>query len=135
MSNEYTPCAFPVLERGGQGLELTDAGMTLRDYFAAQAMQVLLSKDPEHHPAMPVVHGVAEDSYVIADAMLAMRSTKAAMTAEPENPHRALLLQIHTELSHTASADADPANWEGYTLHRIEQLLWPENTGGNHETG
>ena len=27
--------AFPVLERGGSGLELTDPGMTLRDYFAA----------------------------------------------------------------------------------------------------
>ncbi|PJK07954.1 hypothetical protein CO610_07260 [Lysobacteraceae bacterium NML95-0200] len=48
---------------------------------------------------------------------------------------RSLLLQIHTELSNTASADADPANWEGYTMHRIEKLLWPENAGGNHETG
>lgn len=55
------------------------------------------------------------------------------IAAAPEM--RDLLLQIHAELSHTASADADPENWEGYTLHRIEQLLWPENTGGNHETG
>ncbi|PJK01482.1 hypothetical protein CO615_04180 [Lysobacteraceae bacterium NML75-0749] len=47
----------------------------------------------------------------------------------------ALLLQIHTELSLAAKTDPDPENWEGYTLHRIEQLLWPENTGGNHETG
>lgn len=50
-----------------------------------------------------------------------------ALTAEPENPHRALLLQIHAELSHAANADPDPANWEGYTLHRIEKLLWPES--------
>lgn len=46
------------------------------------------------------------------------------IAATPEM--RALLLQIHTELSHAASADADPANWEGYTLHRIEKLLWPK---------
>ena len=29
--------AFPCLERGGNGLDLTDGGMTLRDYFAAKA--------------------------------------------------------------------------------------------------
>ena len=29
--------AFPCLERGGNGLELIDGGMTLRDHFAAKA--------------------------------------------------------------------------------------------------
>ena len=65
------------------------------------------------------------DEQALADARL--------IAAAPEM--HALLLQIHTELSNTASADADPANWEGYTMHRIEKLLWPENAGGNHETG
>lgn len=39
---------------------------------------------------------------------------------------RALLLQIHAELSHVASDDEDEESWEGHTLHRIEKLLWPE---------
>ncbi len=29
--------AFPILERGGQGLELSCVGMSLRDYFATHA--------------------------------------------------------------------------------------------------
>ena len=33
-----TPQAFPTLERGAGGLDLTDAGMSLRDYFAAHVI-------------------------------------------------------------------------------------------------
>lgn len=134
MTKEYIQSAFPVLERGGNGLELTDAGMTLRDYFAGQVIGAVYRefwqgvRNREHASDERWREGIAIDAYWIADAMLAMRSAKVAMTAEPENPHRALLLQIHAELSNTACADADPANWEGHTLHRIEQLLWPEGS-------
>lgn len=39
-------CAFPVLDstRGGQAYECCDVGMSLRDYFAAKAMQALISQ-------------------------------------------------------------------------------------------
>lgn len=35
---KHTLQAFPCLERGGNGLELTDPGMSLRDYFAGQVI-------------------------------------------------------------------------------------------------
>ncbi len=35
MSTKDGGPAFPILERGGNGLELTCVGMSLRDYFAA----------------------------------------------------------------------------------------------------
>lgn len=55
---------------------------------------------------------------------LGIEDSDKLIAAAPEL--RTLLLQIHAELSHTASPDADTGNWEGYTLHRIERLLWPE---------
>jgi hypothetical protein len=55
---------------------LTDAtGMTLRDYFAAKAMQAIMSSDRY----MGVIgvnryqHRTAEDAYQMADAMLGAR--------------------------------------------------------------
>jgi len=45
-------------------------GMTLRDYFAAKAMQAFYSR-PDSDEWEP--HEVAEDAYVIADAMLKAR--------------------------------------------------------------
>lgn len=64
--------AFPCLERGGSGLELTDAGMTLRDYFAAKAMQGLLS-DPNIKAS---ANEFAAQAYALADAMLKARSAE-----------------------------------------------------------
>lgn len=64
--------AFPVLERGGSGLELTDPGMTLRDYFAAQAIGPLLQQI-KTHPDENWRMGIAIDAYAMADAMLAAR--------------------------------------------------------------
>lgn len=64
--------AFPVLERGGSGLELTDPGMTLRDYFAAQAIGPLLQQI-KTYPDENWRLGIAMDAYAIADAMLAAR--------------------------------------------------------------
>ena len=68
-----TPSAFPVLERGGDGLELTDPGMTLRDYFAAQAIGPLLQQN-ETYPDENWRLGLAIDAYAMADAMLAVRA-------------------------------------------------------------
>ena len=45
------------------------AGMTLRDYFAAKAMQGLLSRAMVNTPAS----AIANDSYALADAMLKAR--------------------------------------------------------------
>ena len=54
-----------------------DAGMTLRDYLAAKAMQsVLVSGNYDNftgNSGMPVPEFVAEQSYQIADAMLKQR--------------------------------------------------------------
>lgn len=47
-------------------------GMTLRDYFAAKAMQGLLARDIECGPAaVPII---ASSAYVIAEAMLKART-------------------------------------------------------------
>ncbi len=75
--------AFPVWELNGQNKpEMTDFGMSLRDYFAAKAMPAIyrdLWEDlragkgavPDHEWPM----GVAKDAYRIADAMLKARKT------------------------------------------------------------
>ena len=47
-------------------------GMTLRDYFAAKAMQALVSSP--HCPGSFAAEPVTESAYDIADAMLAARS-------------------------------------------------------------
>ena len=51
-------------------------GMTLRDYFAAKAMQALLIHGKtlyEEHDAFFHIENVVEDSYYIANAMLKKR--------------------------------------------------------------
>ena len=70
-----TTSAFPVLEREGSGLDLTDPGMTLRDYFAAQAIGPLLQQI-ETYPDENWRIGVAKNAYAMADAMLAARERK-----------------------------------------------------------
>ena len=64
-----TISAFPVLERGGDGLELTDPGMTLRDYFAAQAISSYLAS----FTSVSADRAAAE-AYELADAMLKARN-------------------------------------------------------------
>ena len=51
--------------------EPVTAGMELRDYFAAKAMQALISADP-----MRIYEYVATDAYGYADAMLKAREVK-----------------------------------------------------------
>jgi hypothetical protein len=46
-------------------------GMTLRDYFAAKAMQGLMSA---RNPILTKIADIAEGAYEMADAMLAERS-------------------------------------------------------------
>lgn len=66
--------AFPCLERGGSGLDLTDGGMSLRDYFAAKAMQAEMANPEWHSGEGPDwANGVAIVAYKMADAMLKAR--------------------------------------------------------------
>jgi hypothetical protein len=64
--------AFPVPLSEHQTLTSTAAnGMTLRDYFAAKAMQVFC-KDTDDYTSG--YDGVALDAYAMADAMLQARN-------------------------------------------------------------
>jgi hypothetical protein len=72
------PPAFPL---NGDWSQIKDKGMTLRDYFAAKAMQALISSP--RMPAPAALGGsdvtdvmVADLSYKMADAMLAAREEK-----------------------------------------------------------
>ena len=66
------PPAFPAQGYstfGGQGLNMVYAeGMTLRDYFAAKAMQGMM-----HDVDQPHCDYIAQKSYQMADAMLKAR--------------------------------------------------------------
>ena len=69
MSNQP---AFPLHNHGTQTLGMHFTGMTLRDYFAAKAMQGLLAGLLAD--GMDIKwQGVAEDAHRMADAMLAAR--------------------------------------------------------------
>jgi len=64
--------AFPILERGGNGLELTSTGLTLRDYFAAQVMHLTMQAQTGHQPKC-TWGNAAEQAYKAADALLKAR--------------------------------------------------------------
>jgi len=64
------PPAFP--NEGFNGWGEPEKGMTLRDYFAAKAMQSLLRQYPDHLMNSPA-NEVACDAYILADAMLKAR--------------------------------------------------------------
>lgn len=75
--------AFPVeenyCERTGGYTQYGSEGMTLRDYFAAKAMQGIFSGNGLgfmgfHSSHYDNVKGIARISYEIADAMLAERA-------------------------------------------------------------
>ena len=65
------PPAFPATADLGDRVRVYK-GMTLRDYFAAKAMQALLHQYPNHLMNSPS-NEVACDAYLIADAMLKAR--------------------------------------------------------------
>jgi len=63
--------AFPAFEHhAGYGQMLAVGGMTLRDYFAAKAMQAFLSRDSSCTSPDEII---AQDAYNTADAMLEAR--------------------------------------------------------------
>jgi hypothetical protein len=61
--------AFPLHNHGTQTLGMHFTGMTLRDYFAAKAMQALIDND-----GLFVV--IPAQAYAIADLMMKARETK-----------------------------------------------------------
>ena len=69
--------AFP--NEGFNGWGKPFEGMTLRDYFAAKAMQAVYAKnwdmfmDETFETPEEVVSGTANDAYALADAMLKAR--------------------------------------------------------------
>jgi hypothetical protein len=63
MSTQY---AFPLADPDGQ----MQQGMTLRDYFAAKALQSL---DQSGYAYPKGVEAMAHDAYALADAMLKAR--------------------------------------------------------------
>ena len=77
------PPAFPVLKQDRQGdLDCTDTGMTLRDYFAANAMSALIAspniQKKEGKGVTIEWKDIATAAYDIADAMLAERQEGGA---------------------------------------------------------
>ena len=62
--------AFPLHNHGTQTLGMHFTGMTLRDYFAAKAMQSMNSR-PDYDDVPAVV--IAADAYTLADAMMKVR--------------------------------------------------------------
>lgn len=68
--------AFPILQRDGNGnlLVYEDVGMTLRDYFAAKAMQAIVTALAEGIRPADIVK-LAGDAYAIADDMLKARKS------------------------------------------------------------
>ena len=64
--------AFPF--EGGENNHIEPSmGMTLRDYFAAKAMQALFSQPSLHLQHSGVCKNVSESAYKIADAMISAR--------------------------------------------------------------
>jgi hypothetical protein len=72
--------AFPVTptDRSGQ-IAPTEFGMSLRDYFAAKAMQTLLGSEytSEHGLHEGWQRAMSYEAYQVADAMLAAREVKS----------------------------------------------------------
>ena len=54
--------------------EIGSTGMTLRDYFAAKAMQALIERRGDGALGVYEQTEVAEDSYIMADGMLKARN-------------------------------------------------------------
>lgn len=80
MSKQAFEPAFPTKEENYEKL-WSSAGMSMRDYFAAKAMQSIVSSPNEMESlidtlgAKTAYEKVAETAYVIADAMLRARET------------------------------------------------------------
>jgi hypothetical protein len=80
MSKDNGGPAFPVAEqydeRGGTYTQYGSEGMTLRDYFAAKAMQAMLSNPTMRSTDNSIsdAEAFANASYIMADGLLAERA-------------------------------------------------------------
>ncbi len=72
MTSRSNQPAFPTLADNGH--DMTQDGMTLRDYFAAKAMQTILQQKDAHDGRD--YDSAAWMSYCMADAMLKARDAK-----------------------------------------------------------
>jgi len=70
MEKETGGPAFPLHQHGTQTLGMHITGMTLRDYFAAKAMQGIVSREVSD---MKWINIYATNAYKMADAMLEAR--------------------------------------------------------------
>lgn len=68
MKNEVKR-AFPVVDDKGRGLECTDDGMTLRDWFAGQAMAGTMADSN----VIDKAENIAAVAYEVADEMMKAR--------------------------------------------------------------
>jgi len=79
MNNKNGGPAFPIHDPSWLQPETVDegkriaSGMTMRDYFAAKAMQSFFSKNEVYHLSNWNFEAIAKYAYVAADAMLAER--------------------------------------------------------------
>lgn len=67
MANQKAQPAFPTWIND----DAMQAGMTLRDYFAAASLQGLLASNPDYFP-----HEIAATAYKYADLMLEQRNVR-----------------------------------------------------------
>lgn len=65
--------AFPTLAAAGD-VALSQGGVSMRDYFAAKAMQAVVLKQNELHDIQAMYDRLALHAYKVADAMLKARS-------------------------------------------------------------
>jgi hypothetical protein len=66
--------AFPTTQENG--CNSGEPGMTLRDYFAAKAMQTLLASEQPGDEEFATFDMYAHDAYKYADAMIKARNAK-----------------------------------------------------------
>lgn len=73
MTKNAGGAAFPII--GAENTNYVHEGMTLRDYFAAKAMQGLMSAcdNTGTWTATGISDEVAKNAYEVADAMIAAR--------------------------------------------------------------
>ena len=75
-ASQFVQPAFPVLEQGSNGLECSNPGMSLRDWFAGQALAAM-TVAPDYSTG-PCNFAMAKRAYIIADRMLEVRSKGGA---------------------------------------------------------
>ena len=73
--NDQGGAAFPFAATDPSNAELQSSGMSLRDYFAGQALVGLLSGQYRENSTGNLGEA-PQEAYMIADAMLDARSTK-----------------------------------------------------------